>query len=484
MGRNGKKQYSGNSKQKPHRRDTQGKKEENTILASASYSHTPQINVLEEDLHGEYEKDKGRTDRGALVLDKWVRFFDPHSSFLKRMVALLANSPTLRNITNQKTALTLGSGLSPVTSDFVPFLQTIRKLLKLETRSEKALKEINTLIGSVNLNNETLEEVLQKLVFDYYAFGNAIAELKETTRDGKPVVFLYHIPLGQVGIKEANNNNIIEAIGVTANWDIDGNDPNAIKEIPMYPNFSTDGSSAIHIKNYAPGHRYWGLPNWIAAQFWAETEYKIPKYNNSKLDNGFKPSANIQVFGNFTEPEADTIADNLIKSYTGTGENGQVSVQVIRKKEDAAEITLFEDKSEGSYIELQRLSSQGLITAYGWTPCLAGIAIAGKLGGSSEKRDDIEFVTNMETKPVQRKFEQAIINPFIKENQAVNNSLNGIMLQLANMNPISVASKLVPNEVLTKNEMREIYGYPEIEEEELEGKTEAKTDTKQEPETE
>jgi hypothetical protein len=294
---------------------------------------------------------------------------------------------------------------------------------------------------------------------------------------------MYHIPLDQVGIKEANSNNIIDAIGVTANWDIDGNDPSAITEIPIYPKFNGKKSSAIHIKNYAPNHFYWGLPNWIAAQFCAETEYKIPKYNNSKLDNGFKPSANVQAFGDFTEAEAQTLADGFVECYTGVGKNGQINVQVLRKKADAAEITLFEDNSEGSYIELQRLSSQGIITAYGWTPCLAGIAVAGKLGGSAEKRDDIEFVTNMETKPVQRKFEQSLINPFILENQEVNSELKGVMLQMANSNPISLASKLEPKEILDVDEMREILGYKAREKgEKIDGENQV-TDTNKEEET-
>ena len=90
----------------------------------------------------------------------------------------------------------------------------------------------------------------------------------------------------------------------------------------------------------------------------------------------------------------------------------------------------------------------------------------------------------METKGVQRKFEQQIINPFIEENQKVNSELNGVMLQLANMNPISLASKLEPKEVLTKNEMREILGYEVLEEEDtIEGESQV-TDTKKEPESE
>lgn len=454
--------------QKSPSKQPKSKSPEKSILASGSFSHTPEVNVLEQDLYREYKRDKGDTDTGLLVNDKWLRFFDVHSNFLKRMVALVANSPTLRNITNQKTSLTMGAGFIPVSSKEVPYLQILMKFLKLKTSDDKAIEGINTLIGNVNFNNETLEEVIEKVSFDWYAFGNAIVELKKSKRDSKEVVMIYHIPLEQVGIKKANQNGIIESIGVTANWDNDGTDPTAITEIPLYPKFNSQGSSAIHIKNYAPNFFYWGLPNWISAQFWAETEYKIPKYNNSKLDNGYKPSALIQAYGSFTDEEAEALVESFLEGYTGTGNNAGLQVQILRKKEDAADITLYEDKSEGSWIELQKLSSQAIVTASGWTPSLSGIAQAGQLGSNQQIRDELEFVTNMEIKRVMRKITQSIINPFVLENQKLNPSIAGIMLRIANMNPISLASLLDPKQDLTKNERREILGYEALEEDELE----------------
>ena len=362
----------------------------------------------------------------------------------------------------------MGAGFIPVSSKEVPYLQILMKFLKLKTSDDKAIEGINTLIGNVNFNNETLEEVIEKVSFDWYAFGNAIVELKKSKRDSKEVVMIYHIPLEQVGIKKANQNGIIESIGVTANWDNDGTDPTAITEIPLYPKFNSQGSSAIHIKNYAPNFFYWGLPNWISAQFWAETEYKIPKYNNSKLDNGYKPSALIQAYGSFTDEEAEALVESFLEGYTGTGNNAGLQVQILRKKEDAADITLYEDKSEGSWIELQKLSSQAIVTASGWTPSLSGIAQAGQLGSNQQIRDELEFVTNMEIKRVMRKITQSIINPFVLENQKLNPSIAGIMLRIANMNPISLASLLDPKQDLTKNERREILGYEALEEDELE----------------
>lgn len=450
--------------QRNNKKQPTSKQPAKNLLAYSGAIEGKDTDILQEDLYVEFQDDNSGTNNGMLVDDKYVRFFDPTSSFLKGLTALLANSTTLRNIVNQKTTMVLGDGFVPVSADKVPFLQTLRKLFNLKTEDEKAIEAVNELIGNVNLNNETLEELLEKVTFDWWGFGNAIVELKKTKRNKEDVVLMYHIPLNQVGIKKANSNGLIEAIGVSSNWD----DTISIKEIPLYPKFNSDGRSAIHIKNYAPDFYYWGLPENIAARGWAEIEYRIPKYNNTKFKNGFKPSAFIQVYGNFTKPEADEIAESFNDVFTGTGKTNKPLVQVMRSKSDKADVTLIDDKSDGNYIELQKLASQAIVTANRWTTSLAGLATSGKLGSNQQIRDELEFVTNTTIKQARRKIMQSIVNPFIKENTNVNKDIKGVMLHISNMNPISLASMLDPKMILTKNEQREVFGYESIDEKELE----------------
>jgi len=456
-------QYSRNNNKKKKNTPT-GKKPEKQILASSSIVHGLDTNILEEDLYKEFSTDKNNTYSTLLVNNTWVRFFDARSSFLKGMMALVGNSTTLRNVVNQKTSLTLGDGFIPIASDRVPFLQTLRKMFRLQKSDDEVIEVVNDLIGNVNLNNETLEEVIEKVAFDWWAFGNAMVELKKTKRDGEDVVLMYHIPLDQAGIKKANKNNIIEAIGVSSDWETGQTDPSCITEIPLYPNFDKDGRSAIHIKNYAPGFFYWGLPENIAARFWAEMEYRIPKYNITKFKNGFVPSAFIQLFGSMTPDEANKIVEDFEETFTDTGNNAKLLVQVLRDEKYKASVNLLEDKSDGNYMDLQKLASQAIVTANRWTMSLAGFATSGKLGSNQQIRDELEFVTNTTIKQGRRKIMQSIVNPFIKENAKVNDDIKGIMLHIANMNPISLASMLRPSDVLSKNEQREVFGYEPIEE--------------------
>ena len=449
-------------KKKYNHKQIKSKVPEKTLLASAHIRHGTDTAILQEDLYREFLMDANNTDTGLLVNDKWVRFFDPTSSFLKGMIALVSNSTTSRNIINQKTTLTLGDGFVPIASDVVPFLQTLRKLFRLKTAEDSAIEEINELIGNVNLNNETLEEVIEKVTFDWWAFGNGMVQLTKATRGGKDIVFMYHLPLEMVGIHKANANNIIESVGITANWDVDGFDPSKIKEIPLYPNFNSDGNSVIHIKNYAPGFFYWGLPENIASRFWQEIEYRIPKYNIAKFKNQFKPSAWIQAFGSFTDAEADELISSFEDFYTDTGNNSRLLVQIMKSNADKAIITQFDDKTEGDWMELQKLATQAIITANRWTPSLSGIALSGKLGSNQQMREELEFVTNTTIKQGRRKIMQGIVNPFIAENQKVNKKLNGVMLHVVNSNPIGLAGLLSPKDILTRDEQRDIFGFEAI----------------------
>jgi hypothetical protein len=54
---------------------------------------------------------------------------------------------------------------------------------------------------------------------------------------------------------------------------------------------------------------------------------------------------------------------------------------------------------------------------------------------------------------------QGIVNPFIKENSLLNPLLNNIMLEIANINPVSLASYLDPKQLLLQNEQRQILGF-------------------------
>lgn len=449
---------------KPTRTTNKPKK---NILASAQIKNGQDTDVLDEDLFNEAILDsKGRSDQ--LVKDKWVLMFDQKQAFIKNLMSLVHNSTTLGNVLRSKTAFTLGDGFQVVEADSIPILKAIKKLVRKFTGDSKKLEALNDCLGLVNPLGETLEDVSTKLISDYVSFGNCFAEILKTTDEGKPVVYLYHIPVYKVGIEKQDNTGLSPNFGICQDWQNLGSKPENIQIVPIYPNFTTGAAkrSIIHLKQYAAGFDYWGLPDWISARLWANIEYRIPKYNITKFKNGFVPSAIMQFFGAMNEDEASDLIKGIDATFTDSGKNSKIFAQVLRDESYKADVQILEDKSEGNFLELSKLASQALVTACRWTMSLAGFATSGKLGTNQQIRDEIEFVTNTVVKQIRRPFLQKVINVYIKElNEVKGGTFKGLQIDITNITPVSVASSLDANKSLLTSEKRELLGYDVLDEE-------------------
>lgn len=452
---------------KKNNQPTARNKPRKNILASAQIKQGQDTDVLNEDLFNEAILDQaGRS--ALLVKDRWVLMFDEKQSFLKNLMSLTNNSTTLRNVLNAKTAFTLGDGFQVVEADTIPILQSVKKLVRRFTGDAKNLKALNDCLGQVNQAGETLEDVSQKIIYDFVAFGNAYIEFVKTTEGGKDVVYLYHVPAYKVGIEKHNESGFSENFGICQDWQNLGQKEDNITVIPQYPKFTTGTAkrSIVHLKQYAAGFDYYGLPEWISARLWANIEYRIPKYNITKFKNGFVPSAIMQFFGAMNEQEAEDLIKGIDATFTDSGKNSKIFAQVLRDETYKADVTLLEDKSEGNFLELSKLASQALVTANRWTMSLAGFATSGKLGSNQQIRDEIELVTNTVIKQIRRSFLQKVVNVYIKElSTAKNDIFKGLQIDIANLTPVSVASSLNPEISLLTSEKRNLLGYDTLDEE-------------------
>ena len=449
------------------------------FTAYRSATKNADLDILERDTLNEPQEENNSAD---FIANKWVRFFDRYNQFYYDLDQTIKNSPTISRIIQNKTLMCLGGGFDVKRSEDIPVLSFFRKMA-VRIMGDSGAREINEIIASVNMANESLEEVIYKFFYDLIAFGNAFVEIIKTTKEGQPVVYLNHIPVEQVGIEKKNKFGVSANIAVSKYW-VKGRVPKEnelnenMKVIPMYPSLSShtiEGTevvherSAIHVKEYCPGFEYWGLPAYIAARFWCNLEYRIPKYNINKFKNGFLPSAIIQFFGSYSDDEGRELIENLVRTFTDTDNGSKVFATAGSDERDKVNVQTIEDNSEGNYLELSRLAAQQIVTAAGWTMALAGHATAGQLGTNQQLRDEIEFITNMCIKPLQRVGLTKVINIFLKEvRQHTNNSaINNLYLAFANMQPISSASQIDPNDNLTMNEKRSVLGYDPITEEQL-----------------
>lgn len=453
---------------KPKTRVTRGPKK--SILASSSVhiNPTPQTHLIRQDIFNEPTRE--RLDMGG---NKWVRFFDQEGTFLKSLIAVVNNSPTLRRIINDKTNMVVGDGFIPMTSRANAMLTT-NKAPTAEL-PQAQLDAIEGYIGNVNMHGQTLHELLGMLAFDYDAFGNCLAEMVQ----GEGFCYIYHVPLYMVGIKKAGPDRIPRSVGIYDNWEevplaSEGTQykDKGFREVPLYPVFSDKDEnglrrSIVHVKQYAPGYFYWGLPEWISAKMWAEIEYLIQRFNTSRFENSFMPAGLLQFFGSMSQTEAKNMLTGIEQKFTGTGNNDRIFMQVIRDEKLKAHWQPMQQTEEGEFMQLQELAASAIVTANRWSKSLAGFATAGQLGTNQQVRQELEYLQNTVVKQRQNVLLSRVINPYLTECAKMNTAIPaGLQFGISNSLPVSFMGEISVEQNLTTDEKREVLGYGPMEVEE------------------
>lgn len=449
----------------PNRNSRRPKRGDSPLLASVTLD-TSNTMLVQEDIFNEPSRE--RLDfTGA----KWVRFFTQKDDFLKSLIAIVNNSPTLRRIVEDKTNMVVGDGFIPIKGKSTTLLTTSQKG---EVIIDDSLTEIEDVISSVNLHNQNLQEVLGALAFDYDAFGNCFAEIVKGRVGSQPFSYIYHVPVYNIGIRKAGQDQIVKSIGIYDNWEevpltTDGSFyvNEGFREVPIYPEFKQfeDGTerSIIHVKQYSAGYFYFGLPEWIGAKMWAEMEYRIQRFNTSKFENGFMPSGLMQFFGSMTKDEAKKLVDGIEAKFTGMGNNHKLFVQVLRDEKLKANWIPTSKENEGEFLNLQNLAASAIVVANRWSKSLAGFATSGQLGSNQQIRQEMEYLQNTVIKPRQNLLLSRIINPFLQEISQYNNAFTDVTFGISNTLPVSFMGDIAVENNLTVDEKREILGYSPLE---------------------
>lgn len=446
-----------------------GREKQPGVLASAVITQND-TNIIAEDLYN--EPSRKRLDAGQV----WVRMFDRDSSFLLNLMAISNYSPTLRRILSDKADMVVGDGFIPHRGRANILLTAMQKTREMLTADDPELEDLEPFLHNINLHQESLADVLHRIAYEYDAFGNAVVEIVRGRTGSEPFCYLYHVPLYMVGVRTAGPDQLVESIGIYDQWDqMDLNTPTeaapaGFREVPLYPVWSEadeDGTqrTAIHLKQYAAGFFYWGLPEWISAQFWAEIEYRIPRFNITKFQNGFTPSAIVQFYGSMSPDEAKEMINKFTEKFTDTGNNHKIFAQVLRDEKLKANVEPLSERHDGEFLELQQMATQAIVTANRWMMSLSGLATAGQLGNNQQIRNETEYVQNTVIKKRQNLFLSRIVNVYMAEAGIwLSAPWADVRLSISNSMPISFIGDLDPEKALLLNEKREVMGYEPLDE--------------------
>ena len=351
----------------------------------------------------------------AKVRTKFIPF-GTNNLFPQYLAELKRKSSTHRSVLAQKTIFTSGA--------------------KFVTNNE----DVKEYIKDVNADGESLREVFKKLADDYYSFGNAY--LEGVLYDGG--LNLYHIDATTVRMSKNKKE-----VYVHPDWAKYNTMKDKLSIIPIYP--KVKGSRfVVQFKDYEPTFQFYGLPDYIAALEHIAVDYEIGKWNHTKFKNGFQPSAIVEINGDMGEEEAKKLVREAQKKFVGDGNNGKIMFIVKNGDTSSANVQIIKDDQEGSWIDLQRITDQNIVTAHRWQPSLSGLVSSGKMNNTgSEIRIAYDLAMTTVIKDTSDLLLNGIRGVLFKELGFLPEEL---VIHYAP--PISFATQIDPKEVLTINEQR------------------------------
>lgn len=383
----------------------------------------------------------------------WIEFFrESRNLFPNNLAERARKASTHHSILASKHVYTCGDDLLYVDSAGEPYVPGTDK-------------EFDEYIEKVNAKDESLYDVFCNAVKDYIYIANAdFQAIRIKIADtGKFRVNIEHMDSTNVRVGKKNKDGIIEFIYFSNDHDWRKvrikrwkKDQKEVTRLKIFKAGTKEEKSVIHVKEYEPGFQYYGIPDYIGALISIEIEYRIPKFNLDRLDNGFMPSALVQLIG---DPPDDMTPkqyiEKFISAFTGEDKTSKVIVELIDDKEQAAIIKLFESVKTGDFTELQKLTTENIISAHRWFPALAGLSIAGKLGSVQQILNEYE-IAHATVIPAYRKAIIPSLNKLIVE-AGFDKRISGVK----NIMPISFLSSISFDKVVEKNEGRAALGLEE-----------------------
>ena len=227
--------------------------------------------------------------------------------------------------------------------------------------------------------------------------------------DGKPAA-IHHLDASRLRSGKKDAAGIIQNHYWCSNWELYAK---RSKDYPLVtlPSWEAPGFQPKRVlvyKGYHQGIDFLGLPWWLPAITNAEVLSRIPVFNRTQLDTGFRPSFHIHVFTNKDETDLIELDENIEaiftgqdgKSYavtTGTPQEGAPVFNKLERGDHAGELGGLEDKYE-----------QIIYKAFGIPPILMGVDVN---TGMSGKGLAIEQTLTLFQRTKIAPFQKYITNP-------------------------------------------------------------------------
>ncbi len=273
-------------------------------------------------------------------------------------------------------------------------------------------------LDQINVDFEDLIEVLGRVMIDLEAIGNAYIEIVRNALG--QVVEIYHIPAHTVR-KHSTKNGYVQ---IRLKMGVGG-----VSETVYFRRYSDETDPArsdrkvheiIHLKEYFPASKYYGLPDFMAALGAITMDRSAVIFNNNYFENG-------GMFGlilwlknaalNTTMKSA--LRSLLTNNFTGIDNAHRMAL--VDELPENAELhveKLMEQVKDMSFERLRKFNRDEILAAHLVPPKMVYVATPGQLGESNDSYNQMKFFKLIEIDPAQARIER-ILNRIIKNDLGI-----------------------------------------------------------------
>jgi len=222
------------------------------------------------------------------------------------------------------------------------------------------------------MKENKLHQVYSNVLLDYKITGNGYLEI--VTDKKKSFLKFFHQDSTKVRRKTDGGFMLHPDWNKYTTSDQKGID------IPEYPLFKKGKDGNMHslyqIKDYEPEFKFYGIPNWYAGLKSAIIDSQGNTWNKERLENKFSIDAILAIPGVDTPEEAKKVQKQLDK-LSGAKNAGHLLplfLKTLGAGESREKMELLETKKpdEGSWLKVNKLSTEQLLMINSWYASLAG----------------------------------------------------------------------------------------------------------------
>ena len=326
-----------------------------------------------------------------------------------------------------------------------------------DSLSIEDIARANDFINKENANFDSLKDIVKKCVLDKKLFGGYYLEVIWNKAGNN--FELLHFPYNN--LRKAKD---AEGYWYSKDWSKQKQTPEDtdLEYIPLFDPEKPTSRQIFVSKEYRPDLDAYPLPDYVASAVYAEVDVELSNYRLNAIKSGFNAGTILNFSnGRPTEEEKEEIEARLKEKFTGTDRANSLLISFSGNRETAPTIEhLTPQNVDAQLTELNDQVIQELIIGHHIpNPMLVGIKTPGELGSKDQINDSYELYKSTYIVPNQREIEKDF-------NYLLKLKGFGNRIYLKELDPIEEQLPIEEKiKVMTKNEVREMYGLPPIEEE-------------------